>query len=276
VSVGNTKRQIQILTDFGCTFICCTPSYALFIAETLEEMGIDAASLKLKVGFFGAEPWTENMRREIEARLKISSRDIYGLSEIIGPGVAYECECQHGLHVNEDHFIPEIVNPDTGEPLPYGEAGELVFTCVTKQALPLIRYRTHDVSRLDPTPCACGRTLIKMTKPAGRTDDMLIIRGVNVFPSQVESVLLEFGAAAPHYLLIVDRVDNLDTLEIQVELTDEAFSDQVRDIERLGAEIRRGVESTLGIAAKIKLVEPHTLPRFEGKSQHIQDRRVIN
>ncbi len=275
VSVGNTKRQIQILKDFGCTFICCTPSYALYIAETLEEMGIDAAELKLKVGFFGAEPWTENMRRAIESRLKLSARDIYGLSEIIGPGVAYECECQNGLHINEDHFIPEIVNPDTGEPLPDGDAGELVFTCVTKQALPLIRYRTHDVSRLDASPCECGRTLVKMTKPAGRTDDMLIIRGVNVFPSQVESVLLEFGAAAPHYLLIVDRADNLDTLEIQVELTDEAFSDQVRDIEKLGAEIRKGVESTLGIAAKVKLVEPHTLPRFEGKSQHILDKRVI-
>jgi len=275
VSVGNTKRQIQILQDFNCTFICCTPSYALFIAEALEEMGVDAGSLSLRVGFFGAEPWTENMRREIEARLKVSSRDIYGLSEIIGPGVSYECECQNGLHVNEDHFVPEIINPETGEPLPDGEAGELVFTCISKQALPLIRYRTRDVSRLDSSPCACGRTFVKMIKPAGRTDDMLIIRGVNVFPSQVESALLEFGAAAPHYMLIVDREDNLDTLEIQVELTDEAFSDQVRDIEKLGGEIRKGIESTLGIAAKVKLVEPHTLPRFEGKSQHTLDKRVL-
>lgn len=275
VSVGNTKRQIQILKDFGCTFICCTPSYALFIAETLEEMGVNPANLPLRVGFFGAEPWTENMRREIESRLKISSRDIYGLSEIIGPGVAFECECQNGLHVNEDHFVPEIINPDTEEVLPHGEFGELVFTCITKQALPLIRYRTRDVSCLDASPCACGRTLIKMRKPAGRTDDMLIIRGVNVFPTQIESVLLEFRVAAPHYLLIVDRVNNLDTLEVQVELTDEAFSDQVRDIEKLSEEIRKSIESTLGLAARVKLVEPHTLPRFEGKSQHILDKRII-
>ena len=204
VSTGNTSRQIKILQDFGCTFICCTPSYALYIAETLEEMGIDPASLPLRVGFFGAEPWTENMRKEIESRLKITTRDIYGLSEVIGPGVAFECECQNGLHISEDHFIPEIIDPETGEVLPEGSAGELVFTCITKEALPLIRYRTHDVSRLITEPCACGRTLIKMTKPAGRTDDMLIIRGVNVFPSQIESVLLEYAAAAPYYLLVVD------------------------------------------------------------------------
>ncbi len=275
VSTGNTSRQIQILRDFGCTFICCTPSYALYIAETLEEMGVDPASLPLRVGFFGAEPWTENMRREIENRLKITTRDIYGLSEVIGPGVAFECECQSGLHVNEDHFIPEIIDPETGEVLPDGVAGELVFTCITKEALPLIRYRTHDVSRLIKEPCACGRTLIRMEKPAGRTDDMLIIRGVNVFPSQIESVLLEYADAAPYYLLVVDRVGNLDTLEVQVELTEEAFSDQVRDLEKLSKDIRRSIESTLGIAVRIKLVEPRTLPRVEGKAKHIQDNRAI-
>ncbi len=275
VSTGNTTRQIQILRDFGCSFICCTPSYALYIAETLEQQGVDPASLPLRVGFFGAEPWTENMRHEIENRLKITTRDIYGLSEIIGPGVSFECECQNGLHVNEDHFIPEIIDPETGEVLPEGSAGELVFTCITKEALPLIRYRTRDVSRLQTTPCACGRTLVKMMKPAGRTDDMLIIRGVNVFPSQVESVLLEFSAAAPYYLLVVDRVGNLDTLEIQVELTEEAFSDQVRQLEKLGKDIRRSIESTLGIAAQVKLVEPRTLPRSEGKAKHILDKRAL-
>ena len=275
VSTGNTNRQIQILRDFGCSFICCTPSYALYIAETLEQMGVDPAALPLRVGFFGAEPWTENMRREIENRLKITTRDIYGLSEIIGPGVSFECECQNGLHVNEDHFIPEIIDPETGEVLPEGSAGELVFTCITKEALPLIRYRTRDVSRLQTAPCACGRTLVKMMKPAGRTDDMLIIRGVNVFPSQVESVLLEFSAAAPYYLLVVDRVGNLDTLEIQVELTEEAFSDQVRQLEKLGKDIRRSIESTLGIAAQVKLVEPRTLPRSEGKAKHILDKRAL-
>ncbi len=275
VSTGNTSRQIKILQDFGCTFICCTPSYALYIAETLEEMGIDPASLPLRVGFFGAEPWTENMRKEIESRLKITTRDIYGLSEVIGPGVAFECECQNGLHISEDHFIPEIIDPETGEVLPEGSAGELVFTCITKEALPLIRYRTHDVSRLITEPCACGRTLIKMTKPAGRTDDMLIIRGVNVFPSQIESVLLEYAAAAPYYLLVVDRVGILDTLEVQVELTEEAFSDQVRGLEKLGKDIRRSIESTLGIAVQVKLVEPRTLPRVEGKAKHILDKRVL-
>lgn len=275
VSTGNTSRQIKILQDFGCTFICCTPSYALYIAETLEEMGIDPASLPLRVGFFGAEPWTENMRKEIESRLKITTRDIYGLSEVIGPGVAFECECQNGLHISEDHFIPEIIDPETGEVLPEGSAGELVFTCITKEALPLIRYRTHDVSRLITEPCACGRTLIKMTKPAGRTDDMLIIRGVNVFPSQIESVLLEYAAAAPYYLLVVDRVGILDTLEVQVELTEEAFSDQVRGLEKLGKDIRCSIESTLGIAVQVKLVEPRTLPRVEGKTKHILDKRVL-
>ena len=275
VSTGNTSRQIQILRDFGCNFICCTPSYALFIAETLEQMGVDPASLPLRVGFFGAEPWTENMRKEIESRLKITTRDIYGLSEIIGPGVAFECECQNGLHVNEDHFIPEIIDPETGEVLPEGMSGELVFTCISKEALPLIRYRTRDVSRLSAETCGCGRTLIKMLKPAGRTDDMLIIRGVNVFPSQVESVLLEFSAAAPYYLLVVDRVGNLDTLEVQVELTEEAFSDQVRELEKLAKDIRRKIESTLGIAAQVKLVEPKTLPRVEGKARHILDKRSL-
>ena len=275
VSVGNTKRQIQILQDFGCTFICCTPSYALYIAETLEAEGIDPSTLSLRTGFLGAEPWTENMRREIEKRLGITTRDIYGLSEIIGPGVSFECSEQSGLHVNEDHFVPEIVNPDTGEPLPVGTAGELVFTCITKKAFPLIRYRTHDVCKLSTEPCSCGRTLIKMSKPAGRTDDMLIIRGVNVFPSQIESVLLEFDQTAPYYMLIVDRQGVLDTLEIQVELANEKFSDSVKDLEALSRDIRRNIESTLGIAAKVTLVEPHTLPRSEGKAKRILDKRSI-
>ncbi len=273
VSVGNTKRQIQILRDFGCTFICCTPSYALYLAESLEEMGIDPTLLPLKAGFFGAEPWTENMRREIESRLDLTSRDIYGLSEIIGPGVSYECECQNGLHINEDHFIPEIIDPVTEEPLPDGMFGELVFTCVTKEALPLIRYRTRDITTLDHSSCACGRTLVRMLKPAGRTDDMLIIRGVNIFPSQVESVLLEYGGLSPYYLLVVDRINNLDTLEVQVELSDTAFSDEVRKLESLRASIQKGIEATLGVAARITLVEPRSLTRYEGKSQHILDKR---
>ena len=275
VSVGNTKRQITIMQDFGSTFLCCTPSYALFLAETMEEMGIDMSTIKLKYGCFGAEPWTEEMRKEIERRLHLSAHDIYGLSEIIGPGVSFECEEKCGLHVNEDHFIPEIIDPETGEQLPYGELGELVFTCITKEALPLIRYRTHDLATLDATPCKCGRTLIRMSKPRGRSDDMLIIRGVNVFPSQVESVLLNFGAVAPYYVLIVDREGTLDTLEIQVEMTPEFFSDEIRHIESLENRIRKEVESVLGIAAKVRLVEPKSLARAEGKAKRIIDNRHL-
>ena len=273
MSVGNTKRQIQVLQDFGSTIICCTPSYALYLAETMEEMGVDPSSIHLKYGCFGAEPWTEEMRAQIESRLHLSAHDIYGLSEVMGPGVSFECDCKNGLHVNEDHFYPEIIDPDTLKPVPYGTPGELVFTCLTKQALPLIRYRTRDIAILNPEKCDCGRTTVRMSKPKGRTDDMLIIRGVNVFPSQVESVLLKFAHVAPHYVLVVDRVDTLDTLEIMVEMSPEFFTDEVRGIEALEKKIRREVESVLGISAKIRLVEPKTLERTEGKSKHVIDKR---
>jgi len=273
VSVGNTQRQITILKDFGSTVICCTPSYALYLAETMEEMGIKKEDIKLKAGIFGAEPWTEEMRIQIQEKLGIKAFDIYGLSEIIGPGVSFECSEQTGMHINEDHFIPEIIDPDTGEVLPEGEQGELVFTCITKEAFPLLRYRTRDIAILKRNKCSCGRTLIKMMKPAGRSDDMLIIRGVNVFPSQVESVLLQLGNTSPHYQLIVDRVNNVDTLEIQVEISAEMFSDKVKNIEEQESLIKSSVESILGISAKIKIVEPRTIPRSEGKAVRVIDKR---
>ncbi len=275
VSTGNTKRQIQIMRDFGSSVLCCTPSYAVYLGETLRDMGMTPDDIHLKAGLFGAEPWTENMRRQIERLLGIKAYDIYGLSEIIGPGVAFECSEQNGMHINEDHFYAEIVDPDTGEVLPEGEQGELVFTCLTEEALPLIRYRTHDIAVLSRKKCSCGRILIKMSKPRGRSDDMLIIRGVNVFPSQIESVLLDLGNTAPHYQLIVDRVNNKDTLEIIVEMSDELFSDSVRKIEEKGRAIRSAVESTLGISAKVTLVEPKSLERSEGKSKRVIDKRQI-
>ncbi len=275
VSTGNTKRQIQIMKDFGSSVLCCTPSYAVYLGETLRDMGMTPDDIHLKAGLFGAEPWTENMRRQIERLLGIKAYDIYGLSEIIGPGVAFECSEQNGMHINEDHFYAEIIDPDTGEILPEGEQGELVFTCLTKEALPLIRYRTHDIAVLSREKCSCGRTLIKMSKPRGRSDDMLIIRGVNVFPSQIESVLLDLGNTAPHYQLIVDRVNNKDTLEIVVEMSDALFSDSVRKIEEKGRAIRSAVESTLGISAKVTLVEPKSLERSEGKSKRVIDKRQI-
>lgn len=275
ISAGNTKRQVQVMKDFGTTHIACTPSYALFLAEVLEEMGIKKEDLKLKAGILGAEPWTDNMRKEIESKLGIIAIDIYGLSEIIGPGVAYECKCQNGLHIPEDHFIPEVINPQTGEVLPEGEEGELVFTTITKEGIPLIRYRTRDISSLSYEKCECGRTLVKMSRVCGRTDDMLIIRGVNVFPSQIESVLLEIGETEPHYLLIVDRVGTLDTLEIWVEVSDELFSDKVKPLEELEKKIRHEIESTLGITAKVRLVEPKTIGRSEGKAKRVIDRRSV-
>lgn len=273
VSAGNTARQITIMRDFGSTILCCTPSYALYLAESLKEMGVDKSELKLKVGIFGAEPWTEEMRAEIQDKLGIKAFDIYGLSEIMGPGVSFECEAQTGMHINEDHFIPEIIDPDTGEVLPDGVQGELVFTCITKEAFPLIRYRTRDIAVLQRGTCECGRTLVKMLKPRGRTDDMLIIRGVNVFPSQVESVLLSLGSTTPHYQLIVDRVNNTDTLEIQVELSQEMFSDTVKNLEEQENSIRAAVESILGISAKIRLVEPKAIARSEGKAVRVIDKR---
>ncbi len=276
VSVGNTKRQINIIKDFGSTYICCTPSYALFLAETMKEMGITKDDIHLRGGLFGAEPWTEEMRKEIEDKLGLKAYDIYGLTEIIGPGVAFECCEQTGMHINEDNFIPEIIDPDTGEVLPEGSQGELVFTCITKEAFPLIRYRTRDIGILTREKCSCGRTLIKMKKPAGRSDDMLIIRGVNVFPSQIESVLLQLGNTSPYYQLIVDRVNNTDTLEIQVELSPEMFSDTVKNIEKQERIIKTAVESTLGIAANIRLVEPKTISRVEGKAVRVIDKRKLH
>lgn len=275
VSTGNTKRQIQIMQDFGSDILCCTPSYALYMGETVREMGIDPKTLKLRAGVFGAEPWTEHMRQEIERMLAIKAYDIYGLSEIMGPGVSYECSEQSGMHINEDHFIVEIIDPDTGEVLPEGVMGELVFTCITKEALPLIRYRTRDIAMLTRKPCSCGRTFIKMTKPAGRTDDMLIIRGVNVFPSQVESVLLQFSGTTPNYQLIVDRVGALDTLEVQVEMDEHMTFDAVRLIEKREKEIRGALESTLGIAAVVHLVSPKTIARSEGKAKRVIDKRCL-
>ena len=275
VSSGNTKRQIDIIRDFGSDILCCTPSYAMYIGETMQEMGIDPQSIRLRAGIFGAEPWSGGMRAEIERLLGIKAHDIYGLSEIMGPGVSFDCSEQNGLHVNEDKYIPEIIDPDTGEVLPYGQQGELVFTTITKQALPLLRYRTRDIASLTRDTCSCGRTLIKMSKPCGRTDDMLIIRGINVFPSQIESVLLDLKMVTPNYLLVVDRVDNLDTLEVQVEMTGEMFSDTVRDIERIEKKIRAALLSALGLAAVVKLVEPKSIARSEGKAKRIQDNRKL-
>ena len=274
VSSGNTKRQVQILQDFGSNFLCCTPSYAMFIGETVRDMGIDPKTLALRGGLFGAEPWTDNMRREIERLLDIKAYDIYGLSEIAGPGVAYDCEMQNGLHINEDNFYPEVIDPDTLEPLPDGEYGELVFTCIGKEALPLIRYRTRDICAITHEMCACGRTTVRMTKPKGRSDDMLIIRGVNVFPSQVEHVLLELGMD-PNYLILVDRQNNLDTMEVQVEMNAKLFSDTVRELEGTEKRIEAALQSTLNVHARVRLMEPGTLPRSEGKAKRVIDNRHL-
>lgn len=275
ISGGNTQRQIMIMQDFGTDILTCTPSYALFVAEVMEEMGLTRKDFKLKAGIFGAEPWSEKMREQIEARLGISAFDIYGLSEIIGPGVAMECEGKCGLHIFEDHFITEIIDPDTGQPLPYGESGELVLTTITKEALPVIRYRTRDITTLDVEPCLCGRTHVRMKKVTGRNDDMIIIRGVNVFPTQVESVLLEIGETEPHYQLVVTRQGSLDMLEIQVEVSEKMFSDKVKRLEELEKKISSQVESILGLSAKVRLVEPKSIPRSEGKAKRVIDKRQI-
>ena len=274
VSSGNTKRQVDILRDYGSDFLCCTPSYAMYIGETVRDMGIDPKTLKLRGGIFGAEAWSENMRREIEKILDIKAYDIYGLSEIAGPGVSFECKEQTGMHINEDFFYPEIIDPETGEQLPDGEYGELVFTCIGKEALPLLRYRTRDICKLSHKPCSCGRTLVKMSKTRGRTDDMLIIRGINVFPSQVEHVLLSLNME-PNYQIIVDRKNNLDTMEVQVEMSDQMFSDKVRNLEDVEHNIAAALQSTLNIAAKIRLVEPKSLPHSEGKAKRVIDKRHI-
>ncbi len=275
ISGGNTKKQLQLMEDFGSTVLACTPSYAAYLGEALTEEKIDRRNIKLKAGIFGAEPWTEEMRSQIEQLLGIKAYDIYGLSEIIGPGVSMECHCQKGMHIFEDHFIPEIINPDTGEVLPYGELGELVFTPATKEAMPLIRYRTRDLTRLHGETCECGRTLVRMEKCVGRSDDMLIIRGVNVFPSQVESVLLEMSETKPHYLLLVDRENNLDILEIQVEVEEQFFSDEIKELEGLRHRIKANIASTLGISATIRLVEPGTIERSMGKAQRVIDKRKM-
>jgi phenylacetate-CoA ligase len=274
VSGGNTKRQILLMRDFGATVLTCTPSYALHLADVATEEGIDFKSLKFRVGVFGAEPWTENIRKEIEKQLGLDAVDIYGLSEIIGPGVAVECvEAKNGLHVFEDHFIVEVINPETGEPLPYGETGELVFTTLTKEAFPLIRYRTRDLSVLYHEPCKCGRNMVRMGRITGRSDDMLIIRGVNVFPSQIESVLMARKDVAPHYVLFVDRKGRMDTLEINVEIDEGVFSDAVKDLQNMEREIEKEIKDLLGVSCKVHLVEPKSILRSEGKAQRVIDKR---
>ena len=278
MSGGNTKRQIMILQDFGPTAICCTPSYALNLAEEGKAMGIDMKTLKLRVGIFGAEPWSEKMRLEIEDALGLTALNLYGLSEIMGPGVSMECqEGRHGMHVFEDHFLVEAINPDTGEVLPPGEEGELVFTTLTKEAFPLIRFRSRDISRLLPEPCRCGRTLYRMDRVTGRSDDMLIIRGVNIFPSQVEAVIMEIEGLEPHYQLIVDRAGTLDTLEVQVEVSEQLFSnaDEVKVLQNMERRIIKNIKDYLGVSARVKLVEPKSLQRFEGKASRVLDKRQI-
>jgi phenylacetate-CoA ligase len=275
MSGGQTRRQIIFLQDLGSTVLCCTPSYALYLAETAQEMGVDLRTTRLRIGIFGAEPWTQRMREEIQLKLGLRAHDIYGLSEIIGPGVSIECEQQTGLHIFEDHFLAEIVDPQTGEPLPYGERGELVLTTLTKEAMPIIRYRTGDITALNPEPCACGRTLVRMQKVSGRTDDMLIVRGVNVFPSQIESVLLQIEGVQPHYLIVVDRQRALDDLEVWVEVSEELFGDEIRGLELLEARVSSELHSMLGISARVKLVEPRTIQRSEGKAKRVIDRREL-
>lgn len=275
MSSGNTERQIQFMMDLHATMLCCTPSYAAYLGESLKEAGYKPEDNDLRIGIFGAEPWTEEMRREIEASLGIKAYDIYGLTETTGPGVAFECCAQHGMHVNEDHFIPEIIDPDTGEVLPNGEKGELVFTSITKEAFPLLRYRTRDICVLSREKCSCGRTLIKMSKPMGRSDDMLIIRGVNVFPSQIETVLLKEGYA-PNYQIEIDRVRNTDTLDVYVELTPEQFSDTVRGISAAEASLAAAIRTMLGISPKVHLVAPKTITRSEGKAVRVIDRRKLH
>lgn len=276
VSGGNTKRQIMIMQDFGSTVLLCTPSYALNIADIMKEIGVDPSLLRLRVGLFGAEPWSEGMRGEIERKLHLTALDIYGLSEIIGPGVASECiEAKKGLHIFEDHFLPEIINPETGDVLDYGEMGELVFTTLTKEAIPVIRYRTRDLTRLIPDKCVCGRTFVRMERVTGRSDDMLIIRGVNVFPSQIEHVLMSIEGVEPHYQIVVDREGALDVMEVHVEVREEIFSDEIKNLEILSKRIEREIKDLLGITCKVKLVEPRTIQRSEGKAKRVIDKRKL-
>jgi phenylacetate-CoA ligase len=276
ISGGNTKRQIMIMQDFGSTVLTCTPSYSLFMAEEAKVEGINFKDLKLRVGIFGAEPWSEAMRSEIEAKLNLAAIDIYGLSEIMGPGVAIECiEAKNGLHIWEDHFIPEIINPETSEPVMPGERGELVITTITKQGIPLIRYRTRDITALNYEPCVCGRTHARISRMSGRSDDMLIIRGVNVFPSQIESILVGIEGVEPHYVLIVDRKDNLDTLEVQVEVDERLFSDEIKVLQSLAKQIEKEIKDMLGVTCTVRLVEPKTIQRSEGKAKRVIDNRNL-
>ncbi len=276
VSGGNTKRQITIMQDFKPTILCGTPSYILHLAEVAEEMGVNFKDLHFKAGIFGAEPWTENMRAELQEKLHLKAIDIYGLSEVMGPGVSIEChEEQKGLHVFEDHFIVEIIDPDTEEVLPHGETGELVFTSITKEAFPVIRYRTKDITSLNPDPCTCGRTHIRMNKPSGRSDDMLIIRGVNVFPSQIESVLMETRGISPHYQLVVDRIKNLDTLTVKVEIDDKLFRDDIKSLQAMETRISDNIKENHGVSAKVMLVEPKSIQRSQGKAVRVIDNRKL-
>ncbi len=274
MSTGNTKKLTTMMKDFGVTAIACTPSYLCHIAETLEEE--DAIKdIKLKCAICGAEPWTENMRKQVEEKLHIHAHDIYGLSEVMGPGVACDCEYHKGLHVYEDHFLPEIIDPETLQPVAPGETGELVFTTITKEGIPLLRYRTRDLTSIDYSPCECGRTLARISRFKGRSDDMLIIRGVNVFPSQIEAALLEMGETTPHYMMIVDRVGNLDTLEVQVEVEERFFSDEIKELEKLTKKIATVIQHAIGLAVKVKLVEPKTIERSMGKAVHVIDKRKL-
>ena len=276
VSGGNTKRQVLLMKDFGPTVLTCTPSYALRLAEVADDEGVDFKSLKFKVGVFGAEPWSENMRWEIEKKLGLDAVDIFGLSEIIGPGVAVECvEAKQGLHIFEDHFIPEVIDPETGQVLPYGEPGELVFTTLTKEAFPLIRYRTRDLSMLYREPCKCGRTLVRMGRITGRSDDMLIIRGVNVFPSQIESVLMARKDVAPYYLLIIERKGRMDSLGVDVEINEDVFSGDVKDLQPKEREIEKDIKDMLGVSCKVRLVASKTIQRSEGKAERVIDKRKL-
>lgn len=276
ISGGNTARQLMIMQDFGSTVITCTPSYSLFMAEEARAAGLDFKNFKLRVGIFGAEPWSEAMRFEIEEKLNLTALDIYGLSEIMGPGVAQECfEGKCGLHIWEDHFIPEIINPVTGELLPEGEKGELVITTITKQGIPLIRYRTRDITSITYEPCVCGRTHARISRLSGRSDDMLIIRGVNVFPSQIESILVTIEGVEPHYLLIVDRKENLDTLQVQVEVDERIFSDEIKVLQALARQIEKEIKDMLGVTCNVKLVEPKTIQRSEGKAKRVIDNRKL-
>lgn len=275
MSSGNTDKQLMIMQDYRSSALVCTPSYALTMADRMERAGIDRKLLDLRVGLFGAEPWSEEMRREIEERLDIIATDNYGLSEVMGPGVAGECLHRCGMHIFEDHFLPEIIDPDTGKVLPEGSVGELVLTSLTKEAFPVVRYRTRDITRLDYAPCDCGRTMVRMQKTMGRSDDMLIIKGVNVFPTQIEEVLFQMEGCEPHYQLVVDRINNVDTLEVQVEVNEKIFFDEMKQQKSFVEAVERRLASTLGVGAKVKLVEPASMPRHEGKAKRVIDKRKL-